>query len=122
MHISREIGEKRTKIFVLLFLFGNVPFNWRSAAFFKKGVDLGEGTATEKAAVGREWGRMCGFKDEVTWVCDQFFFALGVCTPQKKRDGMITFIEKRDDAIGKRLPADARMAVGEVCAHGERSV
>ena len=60
--------------------------------------------------------------DEMAAVRDKLLFTAGICTPKEKRDGLRTLVQKTDDIVGKCLPADGGVAIGDVCADGKRCV
>ena len=67
--------------------------------------------AAEKAAIGRQGGRMRRGQHQMAVAVDKRAFLLRMAAPQHKDQMLAFLIQFSDDFIGKRLPAKSRMGM-----------
>src|SRR5690554_1408013 len=91
---------------------GNFPVDWGLSDPAEKLVCPGKGTAAEKACVSRIGAWVSRLDDQMAGRIDHGFFGLGVLAPQDKDYGLLPFVEKLDDPIGKLLPTLSPVRVG----------
>ena len=102
---------------------GGLPVDRFDAVFLQILVAAGKLMVAEpSAAVGGEGRGMHGFQYQVLVVVDEIRLATGIAAPQQEDQMLPGVAQRLDGGIRKGIPAEARMAVGEVGTHGERGV